>query len=357
MDNAATTHTARALLDGLDPALENLKETTGIEGRIIALEAFEQGHCIDAVIEIYVDGKPYRYNVEAKTRTDRIAAVGQIKAQLDRYGGRGLMFTPYVTPAIAKQCQKLDLAFLDTFGNAYIRLPGLHLYVTGEKPAGGITQAFGAQTGAAPTALRLTFALLCQPRLLDAPYREIVDAAGIALGAVGWVFHDLKARGHITGGKKKNRRFLDAERLFDEWITNYPLKLRPKLNPRRFRAPDPDWWKTLRPAEFDGYWGGEVAADQLTNYLKPANQTLYLDPETRAETVRYLVGKHRLAADPTGAVEFVDTFWNLPRNPQHRDAVPPILVYADLVATADPRNIEVAKLIYDTRIKDALRKP
>ncbi len=347
----------KALLEQLGPALRALNETTGVEGRVIGTEqAIERDHRVDAVIAITVDGQAHQYNVEAKTRVDRLAAIGHIKAQLDHHGGRGLLFAPYITPAIAKQCRELDLAFLDTAGNAYFHLPGLHLYITGEKPAGGITPNTGARGGGTATALRVIFALLCQPKLLDAPYREIVDIAGVALGAVGWVFNDLKNRGHITGGQKKHeRRFLDAKRLFEEWVTNYPIKLRPKLNTRRFTAENPEWWKTAPLHDLGAYWGGEIAAHRLTQYLKPANCTLYIKPEKTKEALRELVAKHRLRADPEGSIEILDAFWNLPDNPDHPDVVPPILAYADLVATLDPRNLEVAKLIREQNIDHALR--
>ncbi len=86
--------------------------------------------------------------------------------------------------------------------------------------------------------------LLCRPDLLNAPYRDIVEAANVALGAIGWVFLDLEKRAHIAGRQKKHkRRFLEPTRLFEEWVTNYPIKLRPKLHPRRFRAENSEWWK------------------------------------------------------------------------------------------------------------------
>lgn len=347
----------KTLLEQLGPALQALNKAAGVEGRVIGIEqATQHDHRVDAVIAITVDGQPHQYNVEAKTRIDRLAAIGHIKAQLDQHGERGLLFAPYITPTIAKQCRELDLAFLDTAGNAYLHLPGLHLYITGEKPEGGVTQTTVAPAGGTPTALRVVFALLCQPKLLDAPYREIVDVAGVALGAVGWVFNDLKARGHITGGQKKHdRRFLNATRLFEEWVTNYPIKLRPKLNPRRFTAENPDWWKTALLHDLGAYWGGEIAAQRLTQYLKPAHCTLYIKPEKMKNALRELVAKHRLRADPEGNIEILDAFWNLPDNPDHPDVVPPILAYADLVATLDPRNLEVAKLIREQNIDHALR--
>jgi hypothetical protein len=348
----------QVLLNQLDPALQNLHRHTGVEGKVVAYEQrMGPNQRVDAVIDIGIEGQPCRYNVEAKTRVDRLAALGQIKAQLDRLDGRGLLFTPYITPAIAKKCREIDLPFLDAIGNAYLHQPGLHIFITGEKPEGGITPNIGNQAkGGTATALRVIFTLLCQPKFLNAPYREIVDAAGVALGAVGWVFFDLKARGLIAGGQKqRDRRFQEPVRLFEEWVTNYPIKLRPKLNPRRFTAENPNWWKTAGLENLGAYWGGETAAARLTEYLKPANCTLYVKPEKTKETLRELVAKYRLRADPNGDIEILDAFWNLPDTPDHPDVVPPILAYADMVATLDPRNLEVAKLIREQHIDHALR--
>ena len=66
--------------------------------------------------------------------------------------------------------------------------------------------------------------------------------------------------------------------------------------------------------------------------------------------------KHRLRADPTGNIEILDVFWNLPNNPDYPDVVPPILAYADLVATIDPRNLEAAKLLREEHIEHALHQ-
>jgi hypothetical protein len=195
----------------------------------------------------------------------------------------------------------------------------------------------------------------CNRKLLNAPYRDIVDAAGVALGAIGRVFFDLKARGYITGGKKKgDRRLLEPARLFEEWVTNYPIKLRPKLNPHRFKADDVDWWRNTRLHNLEAFWGGEVAAERLTRYLKPANCTIYIKPDFAQNTLRQLVTENRLRADPNGNIEILNAFWNLPGDTAYPDVVPPILAYADLVATLDPRNLETAKLLRERFIDRAL---
>ncbi len=347
-----------AFLEQLPDALAALAHTTGVEGRVVARETKAADALRDdALVEFIIKGKTHRYIVEGKTRVDRLAALGHIKNQLERPGARGLLFAPYITATLAKQCRTLDLAFHDTAGNAYLNLPGLYIYITGEKPEGLANAALAKTGGGTPTALRVMFTLLCKPELLNAPYRELVEAAGVALGAIGWVFVDLEKRGHVAGGQKKhNRRFLEPQRLFEEWVTNYPIKLRPKLNPRRFHAENHDWWKTADLHNLGAYWGGEVAAAKLTKYLKPAACTIYCKAVRMRETLNKLVTDYRLRADPNGNIEVLDAFWNLPDDTQHPDVVPPILVYADLVATLDPRNLETAKLVHEKYIAHALRQ-
>ena len=85
---------------------------------------------------------------------------------------------------------------------------------------------------------------------------------------------------------------------------------------------------------------------------------MYLDPEHGGEALATLVKRHRLRADPNGNVEVLDTFWNFhPPRGTPPDLVPPLLVYADLMATLDPRNLEVAKRIRAEHLEDAVRRP
>ena len=69
-----------------------------------------------------------------------------------------------------------------------------------------------------------------------------------------------------------------------------------------------------------------------------------------------LVKQHRLRADPQGTIEILDAFWNFQLEGPQPDLVPPLLVYADLMATLDPRNLEVAKRIREQHIDHALRR-
>jgi hypothetical protein len=91
-----------------------------------------------------------------------------------------------------------------------------------------------------------------------------------------------------------------------------------------------------------GYWGGEVDGQRLTGYLKPALFALYLDGEEKA-----LLTQARMRLDPNGNAEVLEAFWNLPADEKYADVVPPLLAYADLMATQDGRNLETARLIYE----------
>lgn len=341
----------------LDEALAALARTTGLRAATVTREPKVRkgkGTNPDAVIDIRGAGKRQRFIAELKT-VDRAVTLATVKHQLERYGKQALLVTPYLTAELANHCRdRLDLQFIDAAGNAYLRAPGLFVFVKGEKPQGPAATAIGVRGGGTATALRVVFALLCKPELLNAPYRHIVEAAGVALGAVGWVFFDLAGRGLIAGGqRKRNRRFLYPKRLLDEWVTNFPVKLRPRLGARTFRAADPHWWRTVQPRRYGAVWGGEVAGDRLTGNREPGRFTLYVDGDPTR-----LILDYKFRADPHGDIEILDRFWNFQPNlpPQVPDIAPPILVYADLMATLDPRNHETAKLIYKQYLADALGK-
>jgi hypothetical protein len=127
--------------------------------------------------------------------------------------------------------------------------------------------------------------------------------------------------------------------------------LRPKLNLGRFRA-DPERLQHTALAPLNAYWGAEPAAEKLTRYLKPAHFTIYT-----GEHIAKLVAAGRMRAEAGGNVEILEKFWNFPAVHADKndapDVVPPILAYADLLATNDGRNAEAARMIYEQRIEPA----
>jgi hypothetical protein len=343
----------------VDHALAALERTTGIHGRVTEWEPRNGcGYRADACIEIEANGQRYPYVAEIK-RVDRFAILRDIKYQcaINEKDAQPLLVAPRITTETAEKCRELDLQFIDATGNAYLRGPGLFVLVKGQRPIERnellLIEPEGKRVGTA-THLRVIFALLCKPELLNAPYREIVKVAGVALGTIGWVFYDLTDRGFTTGGKRKGDRvMLERKKLIEEWITTYPIKLRPKLNPRRFKAPEPNWWKVVGITKYGAQWGAEVAAEKLTGYLRPNTVTIYLHKEKGQHNLTRLIAENRLRPDAEGDIEILDAFWNFDDEQPMMQTVPPLLAYADLIATLDPRNIEAAKLIHERYLAPA----
>lgn len=341
----------------LEQAIAALAKNTGLRITVVDRDIAAVGqHRQDARIEIDDDGRRFPLPVEIKTRIDREAALGAAHTQIRRFlGAHGVLVTPYLAPKLVDHCREnLKLQFIDTAGNAYLRQPGLHVLVTGQRrPA--LTAEFAPTHAGTTTALRIIFLLLCRPDLLNAPYREIAAAAGVALGAVGPALQNLTDRQYLIGGPGK-RHLVQPARLFDEWVMNYPTRLRPKLQARRFTAAIQDWWQGADLNDTGAFWGAEVAADRLTNYLKPATCTLYVRPNQTKQFIAMAAERYRLRADLKGNIEILEAFWKFPTDPRWPDVVPAPLVYADLVATLDPRNLEVAELVRTQYIDDTLRK-
>ena len=321
----------------LRAAGQALKRTTGIEAAIHEVNRAPE-------LDLMMGRRKYRFRAEVKT-IDRFATPGLIKAQTRRRREPVLLVAPFITREVAEYCRQLHLPFIDTAGNAYLEAPGLLIYVVGQgRPAAALTANLRALN---PAGLRIAFAILCQPALLQTTYRKIAAMAGVALGTVGPVIQDLEARGYLRFRKGLGPKLVDPERMIEEWVTHYPVALRPKLNPRRFQA-EAERLKQMDPVPAKAYWGGEPAAEKLTGYLKPAQFTIYA-----REPVTKLVAAARMRADATGNVEILNIFWNFEADPEFPGVVPPLLAYADLLATHDGRNTEAARMIYEQRLAPA----
>lgn len=329
----------------VEEAIVALHDGAGLDANLIGTVSNTSSPGYDAEIDVIVDGKPRRYVVQCKTVLDRRANVQQIKQQLETVHRPGLLIAPYISREIARYCRDIGLQFIDTHGNAYLNGPGLLVYMTGERRENGLqsVRPTGGTTGQA--ALRIAFVLLSKPDMVAAPYREIASAAGVSLGAVSKAFEDLERRGYVIAGRQsRGRQLLEPLRLLDEWALNYPMQLRPKLSARRYSVPDPAWWANEHLEGAGAVWGGEVAAKHLTHYLKPATQTIYVEPSQRSTWLKHIVMSYRAKPDPNGPLEILDKFWG--DSLQHEKGfAPPALIYADLLASLDPRAVETAQIL------------
>jgi len=157
--------------------------------------------------------------------------------------------------------------------------------------------------------------------------------------------------GNLIDMGKRGRRLIQKEGLLNRWVTTYPEQLRPKKLLGRYKATNLNWWKNAGLETFQAYWGGEIAAAILTEYLQPHIVTIY----TR-EPLGELFLKNRIRKEPNGDIEILEAFWKFEFNWQHHNLVHPILIYADLLATGDERNIETAEIIYERKLAKFIRE-
>lgn len=294
---------------------------------------------VDMLVSIGHGKQMTTYAVEAR-RVLTPATLGVALHQLAQLPAPALLITDYVTPPLADRLHEAGVDFLDTAGNAYLNRPPLLVWVKGQRPAAKPVAPHAGRAFRA-TGLQVVFALLCQPELAGRPYREIAHCAGVAHGTVGIVIANLAEEGFIVDIGQGGRRLRNMHRLLDTWAEAYARMLRPKLLLGRYRAPTGDWWQQVAPLAYQAQFGAEPAAARLDDYLRPGVVTLYAE-----KVPARLLADQRLRTDPAGDVEIRKRFWAFEQL-DHPELVPPVLIYADLLATGDARCMEAAKRIYE----------
>jgi hypothetical protein len=302
----------------------------------------------DGIVRLAHEGQKWEFKAEVKLRVNR-ATIALLKQKMDR-AGEGLLVTDYVNPELAEIMKNQGIFFIDAAGNAFIDATPIYIFVKGEKPT-KVVKVKPVKRVFKPGGLKLIFALLNNPGMENATYRDMAKAANVALGTVDFVMTELKELGFLIDMAKKGRQLLKTGQLLRRWVEAYPENLKPKLVQEKFRTNALHWWKDINPADFDFFWGGEIAAAKLTVNLKPERYTIYTD-----HLPGKLIYKFKFQKDPNGNVEFVTPFWTFGWEFAEKKVVPPLLIYADLMATGDARAIEAAEIIYDNYIARLIRE-
>jgi hypothetical protein len=337
MDKMTGKHLIAAALEAVRPL--------GLYGTVLAEDAETETGRADAMVRLKFGGIAVDYVVEAK-RHLRAGILGQALHQLARFQGNKLLITDHITPPMADELRKRGVEFIDTAGNAYLNQPPLLVWINGQRPREQLWPKEQVGRAFQTTGLQVLFTLLCKPDAVNLPYREIAALAGVAHGTVGWVMPELIKLGFMIEINKK-RRLVDGERLLKQWVDAYIRKLRPKLVLGRYAADALDWAATIDAEKYGLLLGGEPAAYRMTKHLRPGKATFYGDKVNPK-----LLIDQRLRPDPNGNVEILKRFWKFEETAP--GMVPPVLIYADLLATGDARCLEAAEIMYDA-IADRLK--
>jgi hypothetical protein len=320
-----------------------------LQGLGVPVELFAAGAGLREKVGKKAEAQEYLVSVKRHLSIATLGVALNGLRELERERGMPtLLLADYVSPPLAEKLRGQGQAFMDAAGNAFVQQPGMLIWVVGRKPLLSVAPAAAGRADT-PVGLKILFALLCEPALANATHREIAARAGVALGGVPAAFQDLQEQGHLAV-LGKQRRLQTSRRLLDAWAQAYARRLRPKTLKGLYTTPLFDDWEQWSLPASEGLWGGESAAQLLTQYLRPGILTIYthrLPP--------LFMAKQRMSKAPDGAaervVEWREPFWGavgtLRPADLRADVVPPVLVYADLLATGESRCIETANLLYE----------
>ena len=337
--------------DILDTALESLEKITTAKTKVMKTKPLKNGFEWDALISIKSGQLNEKFKVEIK-RTVQLARL-HILEPLKKENG--LLVAQSISSKSKEVLKQLGINYLDGAGNCFIRTDGgLFWHISGKKPLPTIRNT--KDKAFSKNGIKLVFALLLEPKMINAPYREWAEIANISVGTVGDILKDLKEQKYIVHKNDKVIELHKKKELLEKWVTSYNERLKPKLFRGKFRfVKGSEGWKKLSLPPFS-YWGGEPAGDLLTNYLHPGIWTIY------SELARSMLIKDAMLIPDgqNGSIEIYTPFWNgiFVKNYKERlkitdqQIVHPLLAYADLIGSQNDRNLETAKKIYEQYLQN-----
>lgn len=319
--------------DLLALALSNLPKQIKAE---VSNENAAEGPYGDAVLSLRAGNQSQRFEVEVKKvhRKESLAQLAMLKSILGTDCHRLLICNP-LSGFLADYCEEHRINFIDTAGNARVHTPNLTLWISGKQlPKHGSLAARGTGPRMTVGTMKLLFVLFTCPEAHQSSYRELGALAGISLGMVSKGFSYLKHEGFVRDANKQ-RRLMNEAFLLAQWVRDYRSVLRPKLGGIQLVAPKD--WREISLLERD-VWGGEVAAEQLTQYLKPELLQLFT-----SEPLPQRLGQLKLRPANDGKLWLIPAFWG-PHLPIDKKARA-LLSVAELMASGDSRNEETAEII------------
>ncbi|WP_284749436.1 type IV toxin-antitoxin system AbiEi family antitoxin [Amycolatopsis sp. RTGN1] len=316
-------------------ALERLSEL-GLHGEVLAADQVEpaETHRLDAVFRLTAgSGAARTYGVEIRARlTPESATSITLPARLPP-----LLVTTHVTEPVAERLRAQGIDYVDTAGNARLAWGDVLIDVRGRRnPVVPRSRTSPSGAGAFGRAgLRVVFVLLSWPEMAAQPYRVLAGASGVSLGTVKAVIDELGRAGYLYSGAK-GRRMARGGELLDRWAEAYSITLHTTLALGEFSVDDLSWWPASE-AEMRSQGiqvGGEAGAGLIDPHLRPATLTLYAEQLP----ARFIAGHRMARAEDRGNVHIRKRFWRVAEPDSW--IVPSPLIYADLLASGDPRQRE-----------------
>lgn len=327
----------------LDIATEKINELDGIECRLLTDDMVENGKFFDAEIAIYHGNLENRYFAEIKRKIVP-NHVPRILEQIENVEHL-IIIADYITPKAKELLRINNVPYADTAGNMFLKNQNLYILIQTNKTNRNTlktnTKAFNK------AGLKVIYQFLLNPEFINKPYRFIGEKANVTIATIGVVLKDLLKENYIFQENKKEYKFQNRERLYEEWVKGYNSNLRPKLRKKRYRWLNKNVkWRKLKLPE-ETFWGGVNAAEILTEYLIADKIEIYT-----GQKFEEVMKRLKILPDDKGPITITELFW---KNKQHNtQLVDPMLIYADLLNDTNTRYLETANIIYKEHVQDKL---
>ena len=290
---------------------------------------------IDLVIEINKE-KVY---VEEKYEV-RPSQIHEIHQQAQLYHKDVfLLASHYITPNAKSLLNEYKINYLDSGANIKLKLKNGIIHIEGKyvqsKSELYKNRAF-TKVGA-----KLIFTFLKRSNYVNLNYRSLSELSTCSLGSISKIIDHLKEEQFIITLPDNKLKLVQNEKLLGKWIEVLSNQLLPSMLMGTYNFANKKKWYEIDLKQKIGYqWGGEVAASILTQNLKPQEYTIYTNKNSN-EVIREL----KLIPDRNGELKIYKEFWNDGLEKIYSDIVDPVLIYGELMASSDSRNIEIANEI------------
>ncbi|MGB2739803.1 MAG: type IV toxin-antitoxin system AbiEi family antitoxin [Cognaticolwellia sp.] len=332
----------------IEKAVNALNEQTGLNA------AYQKDTGAKAITEgviITIPNTGIGLFVECKKWVNRIWAA-TLPHPAKKIEHKTIIVSDYINPNVAKVLKEKGCYFLDAAGNAYINKPPVYIDIQGRKlskPHKDILQIQQAGKAFQPKGMQVIFMLLTQQELVNKTFRSIADQAEVALGTVKQVIDDLSYQGFVLDKGIKNKTLVNNEKLLAKWLEAYPANIQAKQVLEIYTTSNLAMLTALELKPYKALWGGEVAGEQYTHYLTPKDLLIYVSAEHKNDLLKAgRLRKLNANEQPAHRVILAEPFLDITKlKGVKAGLVHPLLAYADLVASNEPRNIETAKRLYD----------
>lgn len=339
-------------------AIDNLNQQTGLG---IGYRVFEDGHfdgelvlpCVEQ--RLFVECKKWLNTINLQKHLAELTLKNTLTDVV--------LVTNYINPNQATWLKDNGILFIDLVGNTYINTPPVYINIQGkkpEKPTHEITLAKQLGKAFQPKGMKVVFMLLTHPKLVNEPMRTIAEAAEVALGTVKQVIDDLIYQGFIVQKAARNNKnnikeIINPQKLLDKWLDAYPTTVEAKLNKEVYTTDNLELLRMLDLTNMAALWGGEYAVELCDNYLNAKDYLLYVQPEHKnhiLKTARLRKAKtNEILNKTTVRVILVEPPLGIEKiKGEQAVTAHPYLIYAHLLASLDPRNIDAARRFYENHI-------